>query len=263
MKLPVFWPQLPEAFRARLSHKYAGRQRAMCADGHLLLVLHKVPETDSHEREMVLFWRRPDGTWDSSAGGGLLKLAEHVESFEEAEEELARAQEEATDAQELFDILERVVPVLHSARNLQCTLQAGREAVPQDRDLIDLRDRAYEIERTLDLIATEAKHAIDHRIAMQAEEESRLSLRGLEVANRLNLLAAIFFPLTALASILSMNLRSGLEESPVWVFWLVLAAGVVFGIALSSWAMRGAIAAAPPKASPRAENDKARRRVAR
>lgn len=263
MKLPVFWPQLPEAFRARLSHKYAGRQRAMYADGHLLLVLHKVPETDRRERETVLFWRRPDGTWDSSVGGGLLKLSEHVESYEDAEAELARWQEEATEAQELFDILERVVPVLHSARNLHCTLQAAREAVPQDRDLIDLRDRAYEIERTLDLIATEAKHAIDHRIAMQAEEESRLSLRGLEVANRLNTLAAIFFPLTALASILGMNLRSGLEESPVWLFWLVLAAGVVFGIALSLWAMRGVTAPAAPKTPPRAENDKVRRKVTR
>ena len=263
MKLPAFWQQLPEAFKVRLSHKYAGRQRAMFSDGHLLLVLHKVPEVDSHEREMVLFWRRPDGTWDGSTGGGLLKLAEHVESYEDAEAELARLQEEATEAQELFDILERVVPVLHSARNLHATLQAGREAVPQDRDLIDLRDRAYEIERTLDLIATEAKHAIDHRIAMQAEEEARLSLRGLEVANRLNLLAAIFFPLTALASILGMNLHSGLQESPEWIFWLILAGGILFGILLSRWAMRGAIVPILPKPHPSQEGDQLRRKVAR
>ncbi len=237
MKLPPFWQHLPDEIKIRLSQKHAGRQRAMAADGHLLLVLHKVPRPDAREREAAYFWRRPDGTWDSSQGGGLLKLTEHVTQFEEAEAELGRLHEEATDADDHFRVIERVAPIVHSARNLHATLQAAREAFPADGDLIDLRDRAYEVERTLDLLYLETQHAIDFRTARQAEEEARLSLRSLEVANRLNTLAAIFFPIMALTSIFGMQLHSGLEDTPVWVFWIVLAAGVAVGVVLSRWAL--------------------------
>lgn len=65
-------------------------------------------------------------------------------------------------------------------------------------------------------------------------------MQGIRVANRLNILAAIFLPLTALAGILGMNLPSGLEGGLAWGFWAVLGCGILFGISLSCWVVRAA-----------------------
>lgn len=46
-------------------------------------------------------------------------------------------------------------------------------------------------------------------------------------------MAAVFLPLTAVASVFGMNLRSGLEESPAWIFWLVLVGGIAAGLFVS------------------------------
>ena len=59
--LPPSW-EVPAQFRERLGER-VGRQRAMMADGHLLLVLHRPPKKDEVERFPRLFWRKPDGTW--------------------------------------------------------------------------------------------------------------------------------------------------------------------------------------------------------
>jgi hypothetical protein len=47
----------------------AGRQRAMVHDGHLLLVLHDVPEAGRPERLARLFWREPTGQWKAAGQG--------------------------------------------------------------------------------------------------------------------------------------------------------------------------------------------------
>ena len=122
-------------------------------------------------------------------------------------------------------ILESVGPLHHAVRNLHATLQAAREAIPDDRDIIDMRDWAYDLERTLDLLQTNTKHALDYH--------------SVQVANRLNVLAAIFFPMTAIASVFGMNLASGLEGSSVLVFWSVLLIGISLGSVTSWWALRG------------------------
>lgn len=152
MKLPLFWQYLPKDIQARFGQKHLGKQRAMLAQGHLLLVLHKVPQPDNRERETALFWRKPDGSWDSTQGSGLLRLMEHVEEYELAEAKLCRDYERAKEAEDYFEILGQTSPLLHAAKNLHATLQAAREGIPQEHDLIDLRDRAYEVERTLDLL---------------------------------------------------------------------------------------------------------------
>jgi hypothetical protein len=43
MKLPQTW-NLPVEIKQRFGQKRSGKQRAMLADGHLLLVLHKAPQ---------------------------------------------------------------------------------------------------------------------------------------------------------------------------------------------------------------------------
>ncbi len=50
MNLPSSW-QLPEEIRQRFGLKSAGKQRAMLADGHLLLVLHRAPRKGETTRD--------------------------------------------------------------------------------------------------------------------------------------------------------------------------------------------------------------------
>jgi hypothetical protein len=239
MKLPSFWQQLPNPIKARFGLKHAGRQRALAAEGHLVLVLHKVPREGDLERQAIIFWRRPDGSWDSSDGAGLLHLIQHVDAFESVAGELTAEYKKAASARDCFRILGQVGPLHHAARNLYATLQAAQEAVPDDRDLIDLRDEAYDLERTLDLLHIETKHALDFQVATQAEEEARLSRQAIQIANRLNVLAAIFFPLMTLANIFNMNLRNVSENAGALPFWLVLLSGVAIGLAISWWVLRG------------------------
>ncbi len=239
MKLPAFWQHLPEEIRQRFGQKSAGKQRAMVCDGHLLLVLHEPPEPGSHERNAVFFWRKPDGHWDSSTGGGLLALKQHLDQYEQAESRLTDEYEHAQTAEDYFELLEKAGPLQHSTRNLHAALQCAREAFPHDRDLIDLRDWAYELERTFELLFAGSKNALDYRIARQAETQARLGNEALHVANRLNVLASIFFPLTAMASIFGMNLQDGFQQASTWQFWLVLLAGVVLGVSISWWVTRG------------------------
>ena len=83
--IPHNW-QVPEAFRERMGSQ-AGRQRCMTHAGHLLVILHAIPDPETPEkREARLFWRGPDGTWQASAGGapGIAPLRAHVEAFVEA-----------------------------------------------------------------------------------------------------------------------------------------------------------------------------------
>jgi Mg2+ and Co2+ transporter CorA len=57
--------------------------------------------------------------------------------------------------------------------------------------------------------------------------------------HRLNFLAAIFLPLTAVASVFGMSLPSGLENSPTWVFWSVLLFGLLLGIVIRGLLLSG------------------------
>ncbi len=239
MKLPQTW-DIPDEIKTRFGQTSSGRQRAMAADGHLVLVLHKAPQHGKREREGVFFWRKPDGSWEySGKGSGLRRLTEHIQVYSLAEERLDQAYDETKDAEDYFQILEKVAPLHHAARNLYAAMQAARKAVPQDRDIIDLRNWTYDLERTLDLLYVDTKNALDFHTARQSEATARLSLQSVKVADRLNMLAAIFFPVTAIASVFGMNLHSGFESSASGVFWLVFLFGMLSGLALGKWAVRG------------------------
>src|SRR5262245_26134691 len=87
--IPHNW-QLPASFRERIGD-HAGRQRCMVENGHLLVILHDIPDPETpNRREARLFWRSPDGTWQASAGGppGIGTLRAHVESYVEAANQL-------------------------------------------------------------------------------------------------------------------------------------------------------------------------------
>jgi hypothetical protein len=229
--IPTQW-NVPERFRARMGEA-AGRQRAMVHEGHLLLVLHEVPQAGRPERVARLFWRDPSAQWKSQGqAAGLSALRDHVSAFERAVDELEEHLQLATRARDWFDILREATPLQRTAHHLAQTLQAARDAV-EDRELITLRDRANDVERAIDLVTAEARDAIDLITAQKAEAQAAVSLELSRASHSLNVVTAVFLPMTALASIFGMELRHGLEAiAGPWLFWGVVAVGVVLGVVM-------------------------------
>jgi hypothetical protein len=237
MIIPPTW-SLPEAIRVRLGQNTYGRQRAIFEEGHLLLVLHRPPGPDDAAREGSLFWRTPAGEWQCSRGGpGPGSLKRHIQSYAELEHKLAQDHENAPDTTTLFDLVEALTPLVRAARNMHTALQAAREAVKSDQFILEMRDLAYEAERNYDLLLEDVRNEIQHRMAREAEEQAKLSRQALQASHRLNILAALFFPLTAVASVFGMNLAHGLNPSSVVMFWVVSAVSIALGFAMKSWVL--------------------------
>ncbi|HSP43483.1 MAG TPA: CorA family divalent cation transporter [Luteolibacter sp.] len=246
MIIPPTWSP-PEAIRSRLGQTTYGRQRAIAEDGHLLLVLHQPPGADDSRREGILFWRNPAGEWEYSrgtAGAGALKR--HVQTYAELEGKLTHQYEQATSTTELFDLVESLTPLARAAANMYQALQAAREAIKGDTFLIEVRDLSYEVDRNLGLLLEDVRNAIQFRMAREAEEQARSGKEAVRASHRLNILAALFFPLTAIASLFGMNLAHGMDEQSPLMFWLVFVAGTCLGLAMKAWVL----ARSPEKEKP-------------
>jgi len=141
-------------------------------------------------------------------------------------------------------LLRALAPLHRTARNLHAALQEARTLVPDDRDLINLRDRAGEVERTVELLLGDARTGLDFTIAHQAEQQARRTHQMAVAAYRLNLLAAAFFPVAALGSVFGMNLAHGLDgwNNPAH-FWGVLVVGLLAGLVLARMVAREPAAA--------------------
>ena len=239
MIIPPTW-NLPEAIRTRLGQSTLGRQRAIVEDGHLLLVLHKPPGPDDREREGALFWRNPAGEWQSHRGGsGPGALKRHVQGYAEIEGKLAHDYEQAPDTTALFDVLEALTPLARAGRSMHQALQAAREAMKGDAFLIEVRDLASDVERNLDLLVEDVRNALQYRMAREAEEQARLSKEAVRASHRLNVLAAWFFPLTALSSVFGMNFAHGFDQQRPTFFWIVFALGLALGFGMKNWVLGG------------------------
>lgn len=230
--IPHNW-DVPQVFRDRFGTR-AGRQRVMHADQHLLIVLHDVPDPeDPSSRNARLFWRKPDGTWRATGSGAtnIAALRAHVESFDAAAEALEDKVEKATKARDWFHVLRATAPLMRTSRNLSKTLQEARELAKQDKELIALRDQAQEIERAAELIHGHARDGLDFTVARNAEENAVATQHVIESSHRLNLITATFLPITALGTVLGMNLVHGLEtwQKP-YTFWIVAAAAIIIGL---------------------------------
>jgi hypothetical protein len=231
-KKPAFIPKswdLPESIRKRLGDA-AGRQRLMDEDGHLLFILHQPPEPEDNElRKPVLIWGQPSGEWKSSPeGGGLAALDAHMESYRKSIHALDEAVEGAKTPRQFFDVMKHVNPLLRATRNLLAVMQEAREARPDERRLINLRDRAVDLERAIDLVASDAKDGMEFALAENTEEQSRFAHEATLEARKLNRLAAFFFPLATLVAIFGMSPPG--EVIKMSGFWLVIAAGIVAGL---------------------------------
>jgi hypothetical protein len=250
MIIPPTW-SLPEAIRLRLGQTTYGRQRAIIEADHLLLVLHKPPGPNDRGREGILFWRNPAGEWQCNRGGsGPGSVKRHVQAYSELEGKLTAEYERGLDLNALFDLVETLTPLVRSARNLHQALQAAREGIKQDPLLIELRDLSYEPMRNLELLSEDARNAIHHRTAREAESQAQLSRQALLASHRLNILAALFFPLTAVGSLFGMNLNHGFNQDLVVVFWAVTVVSIGLGIGMKSWVLaRTAEKSGPPNST--------------
>ena len=254
--LPPSW-QIPDDIRSRLGAN-VGRQRTIAADGHLLLVLHAPPKPGDLVRMGRYFWRAPDGSWNSKdLGSGISALNRHLDEYEELIAVLDRQEHEARTADAYFDVLERLTPLHRSVRNLYRVLQEARKLCPEYRDIIDARDRAYSVERSADLLFNATRNALDFTVAKQAEQQASASHRMATAAHRLNILAAVFFPIITLtaifgvdfvtvAAILGLDLTSIAASGLIpLVFLGVILTGLVVGGILTRFVNRPV---SPPKA---------------
>ncbi len=230
--LPRDW-NVPQLFRDRVGEQ-AGRQRAMLAEGHLLLVLHAPPSGDHGHRGARLFWRSPDGEWQSnSLGSGPRCLRRHVEEFAAAVDKLEKLEEQTFRADAYHALLPQITPLMRSALHLHATLQEAREQVREDRDLIVCRDQAYTVHRAAELLSSDAHNGLQCAVARQAEEQAEISNRVALAGHRLNRMAAFFLPLATIAAICGMNLTTGYEDLyRPWPFVVALAVGILFGFCL-------------------------------
>lgn len=231
--IPANW-MLPKEITNRLGNT-AGRQRMMFHEGHMLLILHKVPEKDSRDRIPALFYRTPNNEWKSSVGTGISALHRFLTDYEEILDKLDKIVNSAKSAREYFEVLATLTPIERSSRNLYETLQTARETVSEDKGLIVQRDLAYEIRRTAELLREEATHGMEYEVARRAEEEAEQSKEQTRAAHRLNLIAATCFPITAVASVLGTNLKTGFEfvQTPI-LFWLIMGLSLYVGLQIKN-----------------------------
>ena len=237
--LPAMW-DLPADFRQRVGEK-SGRQRAMVSDGHLLLVLHRPPRGNDNERIGRFLWRKPDGSWQASdLGCGAAVLMRHLGEYSEVVDQFDHAEDEAITIADYYKVLDGLTPVHRAVRNLHAALQDARNKIPGDRDLINARDRAYDLERTAELLTTDVRNAIQFATARRAEEQATASHQMALSAHRINMLAAFFFPIAALTSIFGTNLSHPLERllPPPLAFFTVIGTGVLLGVALSGYLVK-------------------------
>ena len=239
--LPAAW-KVPKGFRERLGDD-VGRQRLMEEEGHLLLVLHSPPKPDERLRRGRLFWRDPAGAWKPPS----LKHADHpvgelLAEYEAAADELDRRHDDATAAKDYFAVLKALTPLVRTAHNLEEVLSDARKKATSDRSLILLRDRAYALSRRLKLLQQDARNTLDYVIARRAEEQAEAARHQARAAHRLNVLAALFFPVATLMAFFSTSLGHGLEEysraNAPWPLLAVLGVGLVLGFVLTLFVTR-------------------------
>ena len=245
--IPVDW-DMPQVVRFRLGDR-PGQQRAMLHDGHLLLVLHDVPQRHDRDRTGQLFWRNPEGQWRSTLSvAGEQAVEAQIGAYAAAIDRITEAFNTTKQSVGYFDILGALGPIRRSIRNLLAALKDARELQPDERLIILWRDQAYDLVRRTELLYDDAHSALEFETARQSEAQTQASQQRAVAAHRLNMLAAFFFPLATLSAILSMKLHHGLEDWEAsyapWVFAGVLAVGVFIGVVLTYIITRPA---KPPK----------------
>jgi Mg2+ and Co2+ transporter CorA len=154
-------------------------------------------------------------------------------------DDIDEAENIISTATEYFAILSALNPLVRATRNLHEVLQEARQAVPKDRQLIVLRDRAYSLSRRAELLYNDAKNALDFAIAKRGEEQAASSEKMAVASHRLNLLVAFFFPLATLCAIFGMEIRHGLDQyEPPGPMVAIIGIGLLMGMMLMMFMTR-------------------------
>lgn len=236
--IPAIW-QLPDNIVGRLGSA-AGRQRLIAEGDSLLIVAHEPPLADEESRRGVLFWLDGRGEWRASNGEpGAVAISNLLDRYSHKLDEFDAVESKATRADDYLHLLDGLAPLVRASRNFSEVMDEVRRARPDNRKLIDQRDRAYEISRRSDLMYNDAKNALDVSVVRRAEEQATAAHRMATSSHRLNMLAAAFFPIATLGSVLGTTLtdewswaRSALP------FILYLMVGTLAGIALMGFINR-------------------------
>jgi len=228
--IPKAWA-IPEAFHKGVG-KVAGRQKMLHQDDHILLVLHQLPKLgDDGKRKRSYFWRNPEGEWKSSLyGSGIVALEEHVQHFTKAVETLDHQLDTSDDAGDYLKVLRVATPLHRALRNMVLVLEELRDVLPDDLDVMHLRDQALGLERSTEFIASDARHGMDFSMAESAERQARASREAGDEARLLNRLVALFFPMATLAAIGGMNPPHEVFGSTQ--IWMILGIGLLAGLVL-------------------------------
>ncbi len=206
--IPKAW-SIPDIFRARMGSD-VGKQRLMSEEGHHLVVLHELPSTkDKGQRSPALFWVNEVGEWKSMPhSGGRSALKQLVQNYQEkiSDLELKMTKIEGDNAPEIVhDVIDEVSPIQRSVRGLGRVMQQLRETLHDDREVLNIRDVAVSLESSADLLIADAKSTLDFMTAKNAMIQAKESAKAAKEAQKLNRLAALFFPLVTLASLFGMN----------------------------------------------------------
>lgn len=226
-KVPPGW-ELPDEIVNRLGSK-AGKQRVIAEKNHILIILHKPPLKHENHRESIFFWRDPQGNWSASErGNGLSALTDFLDNYSRIEESLEEGYENSESSKDFFDLLEQIAPIQRSVKNMSNTLQSARDLAGEE--LIDFRDIAEELSRNFELLYIDSKNGLDYAVGKKTEEQSELQREALLASHRLNMIIALFLPITAAASLLGMNIPHGLEKSSNWVYFSIVITCAVLGL---------------------------------
>lgn len=236
MSRPEYNWKLPREIAERLGAESYGAQRAIFEKGYLMVVLHEPPSGEGNERVHRVFLRKPEGDWLFHGNPqGQHALAELLDQYDKLLDQLDKRYRQAHSAELLFQLIDRLMPLARAGTNLKDALQTARQHIDGDAALITARDRAVEVARGLELLLANARLALDYRLARHAEEQTQAAMAGTQAQLKLNTIAALTFPLMTLAAVFGMNLPSGLDGAPAWVFWAVFAAGLVVGLLVKGW----------------------------
>lgn len=210
----------------------AGRQKMLHIDHHILLILHQLPELgDDGKRKRAFFWRNPEGEWKSSLfGEGIAALEQHVELYAKAVEKLDHHLDHSDDAGDYLKVLRVATPLYRASRNMVLVLEELRDVLPDDMEIMHLRDQSLGLERSTEFIASDARHGMDFCMAESAERQARASREAGDEAKLLNRLVAFFFPVATLAAIGGMNPPDEVFGSRQ--IWMILGIGMVAGFVL-------------------------------
>ena len=223
--IPKQW-QVPQIFRDRLGAD-PGKQRVMSEEGQYLIILHKVPSAvDKGARTAALFWINEVGEWKSTPdSGGISGLIQHLDEYEEATKKLEAELDSPValqSAEHLHEIHDNATPLYRASRHLLAVMEELRGLLPENRKLLILRDTAVNIERSADLLLADTKSSLEFLIVKNSMKQADAAHVATLEANKLNRLAAFFFPVITIASILSIkNPEETLKEPSTY--------GVVIG----------------------------------